>query len=122
MIEDFYLKLQDEGIFEDSLTLYLLESSNRDLIARGGLSNIQTSKNEIFIISRGYNEQIKLGATFDAIFASKNPNKGCRTKAIINELQIYGEKKDIVKHDILILTQKSSYNTILKRYNILLNN
>jgi hypothetical protein len=150
MIENIYLKLQDERTFDSNLTLYLLDLPSEDQLRKTKISNNLLSSNSVFIIGRGYDDGIKIGASFNAIFPRKNPVDGIKTEAIIkyisvnptyeidylpkgysglclieftneipvflNKLTIYGEKKDLMHNDTLILTQQGAFEKVLEKF------
>ncbi len=136
MMEEYWLKLEQEGAFEGIDTLCLLDIPNQSM-----LKNIPVKQgpNEFFVFARSYND-IKVGTQFSLIvpkrsihekiqtkvelrYVSVNPRyetdslpkeysgicllkfKNDLPKAILSRLAEYDEKKDPLKHDMLILTQ-----------------
>ena len=70
--EEIYLKLQLEGVFDENKTLYLLDLSTEDMIKSISVKSMQ---NELFVFARGYNDDIKIGSTFNVVFPRRNPNR-----------------------------------------------
>lgn len=136
-MEEYWLKLEQEGVFESMNTLFLLDIPNEAMLKSIPVS---CGENELFVMARSYTD-VKNGAQFSLIiprksivdkvqtevelkFVSVNPRhstdylpKGysgiCLLKfihgfpaEILNKLALYDERKDPLKHDVLILTQK----------------
>jgi len=144
-IEEIFLNLESEGLFDENKTIYLLDLPNESMLNRIALKPLE---NEVFVFARGYNDDLRIGTTFDVIFPRKqiddylectielkyvsvNPKydtdylpKGysgiCLLKfskglpvQMLSKLANYDEKKDFLKHDKLILTQKKGFNKLL---------
>ncbi len=71
-INDIYLKLQSEGVFDENKTLYLLDLPTEDMIKS---ISVKSEQNELFVFARGYDDEIKIGSTFNVVFPSRNPNQ-----------------------------------------------
>ncbi len=71
-IEEIYLKVESEGLFDENKTLYLLDLPNEDMLKNIPLKPMQ---NEIYVFARGYNDKLKIGSMFNVVFPRKKPNK-----------------------------------------------
>lgn len=69
--EEIYLKVESEGLFDENKTLYLLDLPNESIIKT---ISVKPMQNELFVFARGYNDELKIGSTFDVIFPRRSPN------------------------------------------------
>lgn len=66
--EELFLKLELEGIFDKNKTLYLLDlPSQHQLKSIGRICK----NNEVYVFARGYNDEIKIGTSFNFLFPKK---------------------------------------------------
>ena len=84
-LENIYLKLESEGLFNKYLTLYLLDLPDESLIKK---INVKSNQNEIFVFARGFNDKLKQGVSFDVLFSRNNIKDYIECNAILKSISV----------------------------------
>ncbi|HEY8936093.1 MAG TPA: hypothetical protein VIM65_12765 [Cyclobacteriaceae bacterium] len=88
LLRMIYNKVYDEGYFEKYLTLYLLDVPTEAQLIKSDASLLQSDENCSLIIARGFDDNIKVNATFDAIISQNNIKTSIFTRAILKYISV----------------------------------
>jgi len=86
LIEKIFLQLEDDKIFDEYLSLYLLDVPRDEDLKKN--INVVPLENDFFVFARGYNDKLKVNTKFDVIIPRRSINESIYCRSILKYVSV----------------------------------